>query len=226
MACPAVDPAELPLHHTPGPKCKIKPGPSNKPSPAGPGPWQNGRHGLRPLGPTFDVILSSLQGKVQKSSETGASWGPTNLLLFLAYLLPVRALPPDVVQPPLPSQPAAAAPPAAAGGTEEGLPTAPVAVPTEILAEERSQETEIGSPSLRRMSRLKLSTRSSATQTQTAKEEAQCMKGATTPTSTICGLEHKMEELEGLLRGAVAVAAPASSAANASSTFAANTTKT
>ncbi|PPQ84096.1 hypothetical protein CVT25_002177 [Psilocybe cyanescens] len=113
--------------------------------------------GLRPPGKTgltFDVILSRLQGEVQKSRETGAELGglmgamgevgdvlvggPANLPSFPAYLPPVRAPPPDVAQPPPPSQPAAAAAPSATGGS----PTAPVAVPASISAEAGGKEKE------------------------------------------------------------------------------------
>ncbi|PPQ91248.1 hypothetical protein CVT25_006387 [Psilocybe cyanescens] len=73
--------------------------------------------GCGPLGKTglmFGVILSRLQGEVQKNWETGAELAPADLPLFPIYLPPICAPPQDMAQP---------------------LPTAPVVVPASISTE-------------------------------------------------------------------------------------------
>ncbi|KAH9478105.1 hypothetical protein JR316_0010343 [Psilocybe cubensis] len=117
--------------------------------------------GLRPPGKTglsFDVILSRLQGEVQKSRETGAELGsltsamgeigdvlggvgvPANLPPFPAHLPPVRAPPPEA-QPsiPLPPPPAAVSAPAPAPAATS--PSAPNAAPASAEAASTSTST-------------------------------------------------------------------------------------
>ncbi|PPQ83387.1 hypothetical protein CVT25_003838 [Psilocybe cyanescens] len=145
----------FPFATRPLPSASSSPVPATAPPATCPGPRNMSGIGLKPHGKTgltFNMILSRLQGEVQKSCEMGTELGglrgvmgePANLPLFPAYLPPVRALPPDIAQSLSPSHPAAtAAAPAAAGNSSAGLPTTPVAVPAAISKEAARKEEEV-----------------------------------------------------------------------------------
>ncbi|PPQ87158.1 hypothetical protein CVT25_000148, partial [Psilocybe cyanescens] len=98
--------SNFPFATRPLPSASSSPVPVTAPPAARPGPRNMGGIGLRPPGKTgltFDVILSRLQGEVQKSRETGAELGGLmdamgevgDVLFGGPYLPPVRAPPPD-----------------------------------------------------------------------------------------------------------------------------------